>query len=130
MNYVSKYAILLAAVAVLAAVIVPAAGAAQLTPFSYGFPSVYHNAEVTAFTKDILACEEFEDAFVSFSGGCGGCGVGGFGIGFPTIVQSSQRSMFASHTDFYHSEETDAFNCPWVGVGAVPFAGGYPGGWC
>ncbi|WP_424357328.1 hypothetical protein [Methanocella sp. MCL-LM] len=128
-----KIGILLAtALLLFTAVGLPAANA-QLAATSFGFPQIFHNAEVTAFNRDILSQIENEAVNIDF-GAAGLCGLGAF----PTISQVSERSSYAESTSFYHSEETDAIGYPYVNVGTacaggLPFAGlpfgGY-GGWC
>lgn len=129
-----KLGILLAtALLFFAAAGLPAANA-QLASMSYGFPNVFHNAEVTSFNKDIFNQIENEAINIDF----GAAGLYGLGA-FPTISQVSERSTYAESTSFYHSEETDAIGYPYVNVGTA-FAGGLPclgglpfggyGGWC
>lgn len=112
---------------------------AQLASVGFGFPSVFHNAETTAFNRDILNVIENEAVNIDFGGACLG-GIGGFGGGFPSISQVSEKSMYAESTSYYHTEETDAFNYPYVATGGaiagLPGLGGLPigdyggyGGW-
>ncbi|CAJ35291.1 hypothetical protein LRC317 [Methanocella arvoryzae MRE50] len=138
MKTVYKLGILLAtALLAISALGLPAAHA-QLTATSFGFPQIFHNAEVTSFNRDILSQIENEAINIDF----GAAGLYGLGA-FPTISQVSERSMYAESTSFYHSEETDAIGYPYVNVGTayaggLPFAGlpfaGLPfggyGGWC
>ncbi|HMK47516.1 MAG TPA: hypothetical protein VK436_12895 [Methanocella sp.] len=119
-----------AALIVIAAAIWPAMtiASAQLSPVGFGFPSVFHNAETTAFNRDILNQFDNEAATVNF--GSGPCGFSAF----PTITQTSSKGTFAESTNFYHTEETDAFNCPFVSTGGgacggIPFGlGSFLGG--
>ncbi len=109
----------------LVAAIAPAG--AQLTPVSYGFPSVFQNLVTTAFSKDLVTATNFEDVNINF----GPAGVSALGLGFggfPSISQTSEQTYFAEHTDFTHTEETSAFNCPFVGVGGG--LSGLPFGLC
>ena len=141
MKNIYKFAILWAAAVLFAAIAIAPAGA-QLVPMAYGFPSVFHNAETTAFSHDVQAATDNENVFVSFAPAVAscldGCGVGGLALGLPTIVQTVDKTMYAEHTDYYHSDETDAFNCPYLSVGGAPYGCGgclpyglpYGGGYC
>jgi hypothetical protein len=132
---ICKSVILLAtALLIVTAVGLPAANA-QLASMAYGFPQVFHNAETTAFNRDILNQISNEAINIDF-GAAGLCGLGGF----PTISQVSEQSTYAESTNYYHTEETDAIGYPYVatgtacagglpGLGALPYYGGY-GGWC
>lgn len=118
MSNLTKIAILLAATAMLAAMVLPAG--AQLVPIQYSFPSIFQNKDVTAFSKDILAATDNENLAISFAPS-----IGGLVASFPSIVQTVDKSTYAEHTDFYQSHETSAFNSPYLGVGAEPYAGWY-----
>jgi len=110
-----KLAMILAATAMLLAAAMPAG--AQLASMAYGFPSVFQTGSTTAFSKDLATAQNLESVNINF----GATGLGGFG-GFPSISQTVDQSYYEEHTDFYHTEETSAFNYPFVGVGGV---GGY-----
>lgn len=88
---------------------------AQLASMAYGFPSVFQTGSTTAFSRDLATAQDLESVNVDF-------GAAGIGCGFPTISQTVDKSYYQEHTDFYHTEQTSAFNCPFVDVGA---AGGY-----
>jgi hypothetical protein len=112
----------MAATAMLLAAIAPAG--AQLSPISYGFPSVFQNIVTTAFSKDLVTATNFEDVSINFAPAlAGACGLGVGFSGFPSISQTSEQTYYAEHTDFTHTEETAAFNYPFVGVGGL---GGLP----
>jgi hypothetical protein len=97
---------------------------AQLTAVEYGFPSIFQNAISTAFSRDIVSATNFENVNIDF----GAAGLAGFGIGgFPSISQVSEQTYFEEHTDYLHTEETTAFNYPYVGVGGLS---GLPLGLC
>ena len=108
----------MAATAMLLATVVPAG--AQLVPTAFGFPSIFQNSQTTAFTKDIATAQDLESLSIAFSPVAAGC----MGItALPSISQTVDKSYYAEHTDFYHNEQTAAFNYPFVGIGgaALPF---------
>jgi hypothetical protein len=106
------------------ATIAPAA--AQLTPFSCGFPSVFQSSDTTAFTKDLVTATDLEDLAINFGPSlAGACGVG-FG-GFPSISQTVEKTYYGEHTDFYHNEEVAAFNYPYASVGGLGGLSGLSG---
>jgi hypothetical protein len=126
MKSINKLAMLMAATAiVLAAFAVPSG--AQLTSTSFGFPSVFQSASTTAFTKDLVTAQDLESVNINFGAAGLGCG-----LGFPSISQTVDKSYFAEHTDFSHTEEVAAFNYPFASVGTVggcglPGLGGFGG---
>lgn len=117
MKSIYRLAIIMAATALLLATMPPAG--AQLVPTAFGFPSVFQNSQTTAFTKDLVTAQDLESLNINFP--VTACGIG-FG-GFPSISQTVDKSYYAEHTDFYHNEQTAAFNYPFVGIGgaALPF---------
>jgi len=121
---ICKNGLLIAAalIVVAAAIGLMSVANAQLSPVSFGLPSVFHNAETTAFNRDVLNQFDNEAATVNF--GSGPCGFSSF----PTITQTSSKGSFAESTNFYHTEETDAFNYPFVSTGGGTCAGGIPFG--
>jgi hypothetical protein len=117
------YGLLVALLIAMAAIIIPAG--AQFSPVAWGFPSAYHNADVTAFTRDYAASEYFENAEVLWGSPC---------CPFPSISQTIHSSSVMSHTDFYHSSETTAIGYPFMGIGCTGPMPGFGGGcvpdWC
>lgn len=129
---ICKSGILLAtALIAIAAVGVPVANA-QLAATAFGFPQIFHNAETTAFNRDIL--NQIDNEAVNINFGPGGIGPGGFGCGFPSISQTVNKASYAESTNFYHTEETDAIGYPFVATGTavagLPCLGGMPYGGC
>ena len=113
MKSINKLAILMAATAIVLATFAVPSGA-QLTSTSFGFPSVFQSGSTTAFTKDLVTAQDLESVNINFGAAGLGCG-----LGFPSISQTVDKSYFAEHTDFYHTEETAAFNYPFASVGSV-----------
>jgi hypothetical protein len=98
----------------MAMAIVPAG--AQLTSIAYGFPSIFQTGSTTAFSRDLVTAQDLESVNIDF----GAAGLYGLGCGgFPSISQTVDQSYYAEHTDFYHTEETAAFNYPFVGLGSA-----------
>lgn len=113
----------MAATAMLMAAVTTPAGA-SLTSMTYGMPSVFQTATTTGFSRDLVSATNFENVDINF-GAAGLAGLGcGFG-GFPSISQTVEQTYFEEHTDFFHTEETAAFNYPFLGVGSA--CGGLPG---
>jgi hypothetical protein len=108
-----KLAIVMAATAIVLATFAMSAGA-QLTATEFGFPSVFQSGSTTAFTKDLVTAQDLESVNVDFGAAGLGCG-----LGFPSISQTVDKSYYAEHTDFYHTEEVAAFNYPYASVGSV-----------
>ena len=122
MKSVFKLAILLAATAMLLFAAVPAG--AQLAPISYGFLSVFQSGSTTAFSRDLVSAQDLESLAINFAPGA--CG-----MAFPSISQTVDKSYYAEHTDYSHTEEVAAFNYPFVNVGTCGLGyGGLPFGIC
>jgi hypothetical protein len=113
MKCINKLAILMAATAIVLATFAMSAGA-QLTATEFGFPSVFQSGSTTAFTKDLVTAQDLESVNIDFGSAGLGCG-----LGFPSISQTVDKSYYAEHTDFSHTEETAAFNYPFASVGTV-----------
>jgi hypothetical protein len=64
-----------------------------------------------------VSATDFENVDINF-GAAGLAGLG-CGLGFPSISQTVEKTYYADSMDFYHTEETAAFNYPFVDVGTV-----------
>jgi hypothetical protein len=110
MKSIFKYAILVAGALLLVATVAQAS--AQLAAISYGYPSIYQNAQTTAFSRDIQSAQDLESANVDF-----GAAATGLALGFPTISETSDQSYYAEHMDYSQTTSTAAFNYPYVSLG-------------
>ncbi len=86
---------------------------AQLSPVSWGFPTIVHSASATGFVQDIADATNFQDTSIDFGCGCA----------FPSIHQTTLQTQSVSHTEFSQTNEFDAVGYPFVSVGGSPCGG-------
>lgn len=94
---------------------------ASLVATQFGFPSIFHAAESTAFNRDTAEAFSYEDVNINF--GAGMPFAGGAQLAFPSISQTSVQSQALTHTDFFHTEEVTAIAFPYAGIGCAPVPG-------
>ena len=130
MSNVMKYGTLLVLAVAIAAMIAPAA--ANLAGTAFGFPTIVQNGQTTAFNRDTAAATDNEAVAIAFPTtntdidlpGMDSIGsVGGFGVSFPTIVQTAEQSQVLTHCDFATTTENAAFAYPFTTVGACGIPG-------
>ena len=132
MSKILKYGILFVLAVTIAAMIAPAA--ANLAGTAFGFPTIVQNGATTAFNRDTAAATDNEAVAIAFPttncdmtsipglDGIGGA-VGGFGVAFPTIVQTAEQTQVLTHCDFAQTTENAAFAYPFTTVGACGIPG-------
>ncbi|WP_174591797.1 hypothetical protein [Methanocella conradii] len=111
-------AVLVAAIACMA---MQASG--QLFPMSFGFPNIVQISTTTAWQHDAMDAFSFDDFSINFpaTGGC--LPLGGVGLAFPSIHQTSIRALSMSHTEFSQTTELAAIGYPFISIGPGPFGG-------
>ena len=89
----------------------------QFMPMSFGFPNIVHSATSTAWEHDTMDAFSYDDFGISFPGG----GFWGIGMVFPSIHQTSIRTLSMSHTEFSQTSELTAIGYPYVSAGSGGF---------
>lgn len=90
-------------IVLLALAILPAANGALL-PMSYGFPTMVHNMQNTAFNQAFANAYDLESADIA--------PMGFTGFGFPMISQSGITGQAITACEFAQSTEFTAFTYP------------------
>ena len=130
MSNILKYGILLVLAVAFVTMIAPAG--ANLVGTAFGFPTIVQNGATTAFNRDTAAATDNEAVAIAFPTtntdidlpGMDAIGeVGGFGVAFPTIVQTAEQSQVLTHCDFAQTTENAAFAYPFTTVGAAGIPG-------
>ena len=104
---------ILALTLVLAVFLTTSMAWAQLSPVSWGFPTIVHSASSTGFVQDLANSVNYQNVDIGY--GCGSV--------FPSIHQTSLQTQSMSHTEFSQTNEFDAVGYPFVSVGGGPFGG-------